>query len=179
MSLKASITSPRLHLQFAFPLMLPSSSTVAWATLVYPSSRKWSLVFHLCRRLRVSPVNLGNILVSRSQSIWIIGQSLLLNSSTLRFGVLVGPRLLEDISILLLSLMTILDVLGYFKWKIKLSYSLFSRNFMLKSKPSSIFLFVYYAVTMSGNIFLHHLLHLCPNMGSFISLLVLILNKMG
>ncbi|RVX17092.1 Retrovirus-related Pol polyprotein from transposon RE2 [Vitis vinifera] len=24
---------------------------LAWATLVYPSSRKWSLVFHLCRRL--------------------------------------------------------------------------------------------------------------------------------
>ncbi|RVW30584.1 hypothetical protein CK203_086062 [Vitis vinifera] len=46
---------------------LPSSSTVAWATLVYPSSRKWSLVFHLCHRLHVSPVSLGNILVSRSQ----------------------------------------------------------------------------------------------------------------
>ncbi|RVW58939.1 Retrovirus-related Pol polyprotein from transposon RE2 [Vitis vinifera] len=45
------LTSLQL-LQFAFPLMLPSSSTVAWATLVYPSSRKWSLVFHLCRRLR-------------------------------------------------------------------------------------------------------------------------------
>ncbi|RVX10469.1 Retrovirus-related Pol polyprotein from transposon RE1 [Vitis vinifera] len=30
----------------------PFSSTVAWATLVYPNSRKWSLVFHLCRRLR-------------------------------------------------------------------------------------------------------------------------------
>ena len=66
-SLKASITSPRLQLlQFTFPLMLPSSSIVAWATLVYPSSRKWSLVFHLCRRLRVSPVSLRNILVSRS-----------------------------------------------------------------------------------------------------------------
>ncbi|RVW22138.1 hypothetical protein CK203_111314 [Vitis vinifera] len=36
---QASI-SPRLQLlQFAFPLMLPSSSTVAWATLVYPSSK--------------------------------------------------------------------------------------------------------------------------------------------
>ena len=69
-SLKASITSPRLQLlQFAFTLMLPSSSTVAWAILVYPSSKKWSFVFHLCRRLRVSPVSLGNILVSRSQSI--------------------------------------------------------------------------------------------------------------
>ena len=45
--------------------MLPFSSTVAWATLVYPSSIKWSLVFHLCCRLRVSPVSLGNILVSR------------------------------------------------------------------------------------------------------------------
>ncbi|KAJ9701070.1 hypothetical protein PVL29_006428 [Vitis rotundifolia] len=56
-------------LQFAFPLMLPSSSTVAWATLVYPSSRRWSLVFHLCRRLRVSPINLGNILVPHSQSV--------------------------------------------------------------------------------------------------------------
>ncbi len=34
-------TSPCLQLlQFAFPLMLPSSSTVAWATLIYPSSRK-------------------------------------------------------------------------------------------------------------------------------------------
>ena len=61
--------------------MFPSSSTVAWATLFYPSSRKWSLVFHLCRRLRVSPVSLGNILVSRSQSVWIIGQNLLLNLS--------------------------------------------------------------------------------------------------
>ena len=61
---------PRFQLlQFAFPLMLPSSSTVAWATLVYPSSRKWFLVFHLCHRLRVSPVSLGNILVSRSQSV--------------------------------------------------------------------------------------------------------------
>ncbi|RVW99699.1 Retrovirus-related Pol polyprotein from transposon RE1 [Vitis vinifera] len=38
----------------------------------------------------------------------------------------------------------------------------------------------YSRLTMPGNIFLHHLLHLCPNMGSFISLLVLILlNKMG
>ncbi|RVW82003.1 Retrovirus-related Pol polyprotein from transposon RE2 [Vitis vinifera] len=47
------LASPHLQLlQFAFPLMLPSSSTVAWATLVYPSSRKWSLVFHLCRLLR-------------------------------------------------------------------------------------------------------------------------------
>ena len=61
------------------------------------------------------------------------------------------------------------------------SFNLISiRNFMLKSKPSSIFLFVCCAVTMPENIFLHHLLHLCPNMGSFISLLVLILlNKMG
>ncbi|KAJ9693402.1 hypothetical protein PVL29_012254 [Vitis rotundifolia] len=68
--LKASITSPLLQLlQFAFPLMLPSSSTVTWATLVYPSSRRWSLIFHLCRRLHVSPINLGNILVSLSQSI--------------------------------------------------------------------------------------------------------------
>ena len=64
------LASPHLQLlQFAFPLMLPSSSTVAWATLVYPSSRKWSLVFHLCRRLHVSPVSLGNILVSRSQNV--------------------------------------------------------------------------------------------------------------
>ncbi|RVW82381.1 Retrovirus-related Pol polyprotein from transposon RE1 [Vitis vinifera] len=38
----------------------------------------------------------------------------------------------------------------------------------------------YSRLTMPENIFLHHLLHLCPNMGSFISLLVLILlNKMG
>ncbi|RVW36766.1 putative mitochondrial protein [Vitis vinifera] len=38
----------------------------------------------------------------------------------------------------------------------------------------------YSRLTMPRNIFLHHLLHLCPNMGSFISLLVLILlNKMG
>ena len=37
-----------------------------------------------------------------------------------------------------------------------------------------------YVVTMPGNIFLHPLFHLCPNMGSFISLLILILlNKMG
>ena len=42
------------------------------------------------------------------------------------------------------------------------------------------FLFKCYAVTMLGNIFLHHLLLLCPNMGSSISHLVLILlNKMG
>ena len=48
MSLKASITSPRIHLlQFAFPLMLLSSSTIVWATLVFPSSRRWSLVFSL------------------------------------------------------------------------------------------------------------------------------------
>ncbi|KAJ9671200.1 hypothetical protein PVL29_027268 [Vitis rotundifolia] len=64
------LTSPHLQLlQFAFPLILPSSSTFAWATLVYPSSRRWSLVFHLCRRLHVSHVSLGNILVSRSQSV--------------------------------------------------------------------------------------------------------------
>ncbi|RVW67363.1 hypothetical protein CK203_065031 [Vitis vinifera] len=38
----------------------------------------------------------------------------------------------------------------------------------------------YFRLTMPGNIFLHHLLHLCPNMGSFINLLVLILlHKMG
>ncbi|RVW73804.1 Retrovirus-related Pol polyprotein from transposon RE1 [Vitis vinifera] len=42
------------------------------------------------------------------------------------------------------------------------------------------FIYDYSRLTMPGNIFLHHLLHLCPNMGSFISLLVLILlNKMG
>ncbi|RVW70782.1 hypothetical protein CK203_058032 [Vitis vinifera] len=34
-----------------------------------PSSRIWSLVFPLCRRFRVSHVSLGNILVSRSQSV--------------------------------------------------------------------------------------------------------------
>ncbi|RVX15733.1 hypothetical protein CK203_005488 [Vitis vinifera] len=38
-------------------------------TLVSPSSRRWSLVFPLCRRFRVSHVSLGNILVSRSQSV--------------------------------------------------------------------------------------------------------------
>ena len=42
------------------------------------------------------------------------------------------------------------------------------------------FLLECYAVTMLGNIFLHPLLLLCPNMGSSISHLVLILlNKMG
>ena len=62
MSLKASITSPRNHLlQFAFPLMLLSSSTVVWATLVFLSSRRWSLVFPLCYHLRVSPVDLGKL----------------------------------------------------------------------------------------------------------------------
>ena len=34
--------------------MLLSSFTVIWATLVSPSSRRWSLVFPLCRRFRVS-----------------------------------------------------------------------------------------------------------------------------
>ncbi|KAJ9697586.1 hypothetical protein PVL29_009423 [Vitis rotundifolia] len=64
------LTSPHLQLlQFAFPLMLPSLSIVAWATLVYPSSRRWSVIFHFCRRLRVSLVSLGNILVSLSQSV--------------------------------------------------------------------------------------------------------------
>ncbi|KAL6316959.1 hypothetical protein AAG906_024497 [Vitis piasezkii] len=68
--LKASITSPQIHLlQFAFPLMLLSSFTIVWATLVSPSSRRWFLVFPLCRRFRVSHVSLGNILVSRSQSL--------------------------------------------------------------------------------------------------------------
>ena len=67
-----------------------------------------------------------------------------------------------------------------FLMKIELSYSLFSRNFMLKSRLNSIFLFVYYVVTMPGNIFQSHLLRLCLTMGLFISLLVLILlNKMG
>ncbi|RVW25208.1 Retrovirus-related Pol polyprotein from transposon TNT 1-94 [Vitis vinifera] len=70
-SLKASITSPQIHLlQFAFPLMLLSSFTIVWATLVSPSSRRWFLVLPLCRRFRVSHVSLGNILVSRSQSVW-------------------------------------------------------------------------------------------------------------
>ncbi|RVW27627.1 Secretory carrier-associated membrane protein 4 [Vitis vinifera] len=52
-----------------FPLMLLSSFTIVWATLVSLSSRRWSLVFPLCRRFRVSHVSLGNILVSCSQSI--------------------------------------------------------------------------------------------------------------
>ena len=51
---------------------------------------------------------------------------------------------------------------------------------MLKSKHNSMFPFECYAVTMLGNIFLHPLLFLCPNVGSPISHLVLILlNKMG
>ncbi|RVW60800.1 Retrovirus-related Pol polyprotein from transposon TNT 1-94 [Vitis vinifera] len=33
-------------LQFAFPLMLLSSFTIVWATLVSPSSRRWSSFFH-------------------------------------------------------------------------------------------------------------------------------------
>ncbi|RVW29702.1 Retrovirus-related Pol polyprotein from transposon TNT 1-94 [Vitis vinifera] len=57
---QASITSPQIHLlQFAFPLMLLSSFTIVWATLVSPSSRRWFLVFQLCRRFRVSHVSLG------------------------------------------------------------------------------------------------------------------------
>ncbi|RVW98109.1 hypothetical protein CK203_029122 [Vitis vinifera] len=36
---------------------------------ISPSSRRWFLVFPLCRRFRVSHVSLGNILVSRSQSV--------------------------------------------------------------------------------------------------------------
>ncbi|RVW76715.1 hypothetical protein CK203_047594 [Vitis vinifera] len=36
--------------------------------LVSPSSRRWFLVFPLCRRFRVSHVSLGNILVSRSKA---------------------------------------------------------------------------------------------------------------
>ena len=67
---RASITSPRNHLlQFAFPLMLHSSSTIIWATLVFLRSRRRSLVFPLFRHLRVSPVSLGNILASRSRSV--------------------------------------------------------------------------------------------------------------
>ena len=51
---------------------------------------------------------------------------------------------------------------------------------MMKSKHNSMFLFECYVVTMLGNIFLHPLLLLCPNMRSSISHLVLILlNKMG
>ena len=46
-----------------------SSSIVVWATQVFLSSRRWSLVFPLCRHLRVSPVSLGNILVSCSQNV--------------------------------------------------------------------------------------------------------------
>ncbi|RVW80772.1 Retrovirus-related Pol polyprotein from transposon RE1 [Vitis vinifera] len=50
----------QIHLlQFAFPLMLLSSFTIVWATLVSPSSRRWFLVFPLCRRFRVSHVSLG------------------------------------------------------------------------------------------------------------------------
>ncbi|RVX09281.1 hypothetical protein CK203_015346 [Vitis vinifera] len=40
-----------------------SSFTIVWVTLVSPSSRRWFLVFPLCRRFRVSHVSLGNILV--------------------------------------------------------------------------------------------------------------------
>ena len=84
-----------LHLlQHAFPPMLLFSFTVVWVILVSPSSRRWSLVFPLCRRLRVSRVSLGNILMSRSQSVCIIRQSLILNLSTMMLGVLIGPRLL-------------------------------------------------------------------------------------
>ncbi|RVW28544.1 hypothetical protein CK203_100570 [Vitis vinifera] len=49
--------------------MLLSSFTIVWATLVSLSSRRWFLVFPLCRRFRVSHVSLGNILVSRFQSV--------------------------------------------------------------------------------------------------------------
>ena len=59
-----------LHLlQLAFPPMLFFSFIIVWVILVSPSSRRWSLVFPLCRRLRVSRVSLGKILVSHSQSI--------------------------------------------------------------------------------------------------------------
>ncbi|RVW36121.1 hypothetical protein CK203_079639 [Vitis vinifera] len=52
---QASITSPQIHLlQFAFPLMLLSSFTIVWATLVSPSSRRWSLVFPICRHFRTA-----------------------------------------------------------------------------------------------------------------------------
>ena len=50
-------------------LLIHSRLGVVWATLVFPNSRRWSLVFPLCRHLRVSPVSLGNILVSHSQSV--------------------------------------------------------------------------------------------------------------
>ena len=51
---------------------------------------------------------------------------------------------------------------------------------MLKSKHNSMFLFECYAVTMLGNIFLHPLLLLCPNMRSSIShLMLILLNKVG
>ena len=51
---------------------------------------------------------------------------------------------------------------------------------MLKSKHNSMFLFECYAVTMFGNIFLHPLLLLCPNMRSSINhLMLILLNKVG
>ena len=60
MSLRASITSPRNHLlSFAFPLMLHSSSTIVWATLVFLSSRRWSLRFSTLSSLACESYQLG------------------------------------------------------------------------------------------------------------------------
>ncbi|RVW24952.1 Retrovirus-related Pol polyprotein from transposon RE1 [Vitis vinifera] len=50
-----SPSTPAVCISTDAPLLIHSRL----ATLVYPSSRKWSLVFHLCRRLRVSSCQLG------------------------------------------------------------------------------------------------------------------------
>ncbi|RVW76063.1 hypothetical protein CK203_049132 [Vitis vinifera] len=50
----------QIHLlQFAFPLMLLSSFTIVWATLVSPSSRRWFLVFSTLSSLPCESCQLG------------------------------------------------------------------------------------------------------------------------
>ena len=58
-------SSPAVYISTDASLLI--HSRLSHPTIQVP--KKWSLVFHLCRRLRVSPVSLGNILVSRSQSV--------------------------------------------------------------------------------------------------------------
>ena len=60
-----SDSSPAVCISTDTPLLIHNRL----GTLVSPSSRRWFLVFPLCRRFRVSHVSLGNILVSRSQSV--------------------------------------------------------------------------------------------------------------
>ena len=82
-----------------YHLSSPSSSTACTSTdtpllihscLGHPNISSFGKWFFVCPQLSVSRVNLGNILVSHSQSAQIKEQSLLSSLSTLMFGVLPG-----------------------------------------------------------------------------------------